>query len=89
MHLSLPDQSWQKFLREEAEAGEWRLGLVRGAGPMVNIVIGVGGGKQQVDSDAGGWLCTRQLFTVPQASRLLLVADTHLLRDVHQRTRHG
>lgn len=39
-------------------------------------------------SDTGGRLCGGLLFAVPQASGLLLVAHTHLLRDVHQRTGH-
>lgn len=39
-------------------------------------------------SDTGGGLCSRLLFTVPQPSGLLLVADAHLLRDVNQRAGH-
>lgn len=91
-HAPLPVMTGQqKFLREGAKAGRWRLGLVSGGGGwlMKNIECGVGGATQQVGSDAGGRLCSRRLFTVPQTSRLLLVADTHLLRDVNQRARHG
>lgn len=51
-----------------------------------------GGGVVEEDrvawSDTGGGLCGGLLFAVPQASRLLLVAHTHLLRHVHQRTGH-
>lgn len=39
-------------------------------------------------SDTGGWLCSGLLFAVPQTSGLLLVANAHLLRDVHQRAGH-
>lgn len=80
MHLSLPEHSRQKSLKEGLKA--------KGADGRAS-----GGGEAEEDregawSDAGGWLCGGLLFAVPQASRLLFVAHTHLLRDVHQRTGH-
>lgn len=83
MHLSLPERSWQKSLKEkglsEEEGGEGRRGE-----------SGVGMVKQPggLCSDACGRLCRRLLFTTPQTSSLLLVANAHLLGDVHQRAGH-
>lgn len=78
-------QSWGKA----GGGGRGGGGVVGGKGHGVRVQLGVMEWLGQgFGSDAGGGLCHRLLLAAPHAAGLLFVAQTHLLRDVHQSTAH-